>query len=395
MKSITKLFIRTTFSTLFVLATCACAPITIQIGSAVPTATSTPTRILTATATITATTTVTATVVPDTPTPTATSAQPQLPVTGVISLPPQPPQIVVISPPQSDRRDPPRPPQEHEPQQTGPRTPSQPGNFDADGAGTTITFRWEDMSANENGFRIYQVGRSAPVVSLPSHNGTGGMSYSWKGQPCNLSASFFIRAFNDGGESPSSNTETAVTVPCVLSDFKSNSLGNTISFIWDVATTHNESGFRIYEQGVSVPVATRGPSSSSGSTSFDWGGRPCNLIGSFSVRAFNSAGESSDSNKSQAESIPCGPTGLSVTGASKTTITLAWTDNGTNETGFHIYRDDVLALALPAHNDNSPMTADVGQPCGESHAYYVRAFNDAGESIPSAHLNGTTLPCSP
>jgi hypothetical protein len=359
-------------STWLVLA--ACAPITIQIG--VPSLT--PTSNATPTATLTPTFSPTATVITDTPSPTSVPAAANT----------VPPAITVIV-------QPPQPPPQQQP--THPAAPSKPSDLKADGTGTTIAFSWTDNSTNELGFRIYQVGEVAPVITLPAHTATGGMTYNWPGRPCNFSASFYIRSYNDNGESSSSNSDGGVTIPCTPTNFLANSSGNTINFNWAVATPHNESGFRIYQQGVQAPVATRGPNLGSGGTFFAWSGLACNLVGTYFVRAFNSAGESPDSNLIQTETYPCPPNGLTITNVTKTAVDYKWTDNSTNETGFHVYRDDALYTTLPAHPGTGAVTSDAFQPCDQNfpvtHVYSVRAFNYAGESLTSEHVGATTPRC--
>lgn len=355
-----------------VIGLAACAPITIQIG--VPSPTSTPLATLTATSTLTATPTVP--LPTDTPSPTSPSAPTSAPPVITIIVPP--PQI--------------QPPPLQQP--TVPSAPSKPGNFSANGTGTTIAFTWNDSSTNELGFRIYQVGEVAPVITLPEHTSTGGMSYNWAGRPCNLSASYYIRAYNDAGESASSNSDGAVTIPCQPTSFLGTGSGTTISFNWnDLAT--NEAGFRIYQQGANAPVGTRGPNQGGAGTNFALTGLACNLVAKYTVRAFNSAGETADSNLIQAETIPCGPNSLHITSTTKTTVNYVWTDNATNETGYHVYRDDALYVTLPAHNGTGSMNSDAFQNCGQSHVYSVRAFNYAGESNTSEHVGASTLPCFP
>lgn len=352
-----------------ILSVVSCAPISITIG-APPTSTATPTATITTTPIVT-----------DTPTPTIapSTSTPTLAPTPAPSAPP----VIIVQPPSQ--------PQPQQP--PGPSAPSKPDNFKAEGAQTTITFTWTDNSANETGFRIYQAGEVAPVITLPAHPSTGGMSYAWQNRPCALSANYYIRAFNDVGESSSSNSDAAVTVPCVPGNFIATGQGNTISFNWAVVTPHNESGFRIYQEGVAAPVASRGPNLGSGGTIFEWTGRPCNYVGTLTVRAFNSAGESADSNKNQAESIPCAPSGLHLVSATKIVVEFAFTDNATSETGFHVYRDDNLFATLSAHPGTGAMNSAAVDICGRNHVFSVRAFNYAGESLTSEHIGMSTQPC--
>jgi len=278
-----------------------------------------------------------------------------------------------------------------------PATPSKPKDFKAVGSATAIMFSWNDNSVNESGFRIYQDGVTAPVISVDAHPATGGMSSNWTGQVCGFKGKFTIRAFNDVGESGSSNSVNGVTIPCQPTNLIAHAQGNDISFNWAVTNPHNEEGFHIYQQGVPSAVASRGPNLGSGGTNYDLTGLVCNLVATYSVTAFNSAGESPASNLVQSETVPCGATGFTVTSITKDTVTYKWTDNATNETGYRVYRDDVLYVPLPAHAGTGAMNNDAAQQCDVNfpvtHVYAVRAFNSAGESNWSEHVGATTPVC--
>jgi hypothetical protein len=293
-----------------------------------------------------------------------------------------------------------QPPSNNNPQPVNtplPSAPSKPKDFKADGSDSAITFSWGDNSLNETGFRIYQNGISAPIISVDAHAATGGMSYNWPGKSCGFSGKFSVRAFNDAGESGSSNTVNGVTIPCTPKSLIANGQGNAISFNWDVGTNHNEAGFRIYQQGVSAPVGSRGANLGAGGTNFDLTNLPCNLVATYSVRAFNSAGESPSSNLIQSETIPCGPSGFKITSITKDTVSYSWTDNATSETGFHVYQDDTLFATLPPHPGTGTASNDAPQFCDfnfpVTHVYSVRAFNYAGESNTSEHSGATTPSC--
>jgi hypothetical protein len=275
----------------------------------------------------------------------------------------------------------------------GPAAPAKPRNFKAGGSATGITFTWNDNSLDESGFRIYQEGAAAPIASIDSHPATGGMSYNWTGLACGFKARFSVRAYNDAGESDSSNAVDGVTIPCAPTNLVLNGQGNAISFNWAVAKVHNEDGFHIYQQGVSAPVASRGPNKGSGGTIYDLVGLPCNLVATYSVTAYNSAGESPASNLAQSETVPCGPSGLHLTNSTDIVLEYAWTDNATSETGFHVYRDDILFATLAANAGTGTVNSASVDTCGRSHVFSVKAFNYAGESTTSEHVGMSTQPC--
>src|SRR5439155_17767326 len=61
----------------------------------------------------------------------------------------------------------------------------------------------------------------------------------------------------------------------------------------------------------------------------------------YRVRAYNSIATSAYSNQTNAttlSNIPAAPSGLTVTTITSSSVSLAWTDNSNNETGFKIQR---------------------------------------------------------
>jgi hypothetical protein len=80
-----------------------------------------------------------------------------------------------------------------------------------------------------------------------------------------------------------------------------------------------------------------------------------------------------------APSPPAAPTGLQITNSAcihNYNVTLAWTDQADNETGYRVYRDGVLIATLSA---NVTSYVDVPPDPG-SHVYAVEAYNEAGAS---------------
>jgi hypothetical protein len=208
-----------------------------------------------------------------------------------------------------------------------------------------------------------------------------------------LSASFYIRAFNDAGESASSDSDSAVTIPCQLASLIAQGGEGSIHFNWnDLAT--NESGFRMYQEGVAAAVGSRGPDLGSGGINLDLTGLPCNLDAKYFVRAYNSAGESPDSNHTEGITTPCAPSGLKQSGLAKDKVVFIWIDQSTNETGFRIYRDDVAVTTRQANSGSGVQTSwFFDQPCGQNHVFSVKAYNSAGESRTSEHVGMSTDKC--
>ena len=93
--------------------------------------------------------------------------------------------------------------------------------------------------------------------------------------------------------------------------------------------------------------------------------------------------------------IPAGPAGLSVTELSSSSISIAWTDNSTDEDGFKIERctgsnctDFQLLATMPT---NVASITDWGLSKNRTYKYRMCAYNSAGDSCYTNTTTATTL----
>lgn len=84
---------------------------------------------------------------------------------------------------------------------------------------------------------------------------------------------------------------------------------------------------------------------------------------------------------------PLAPSNLTATDISKTSLTLNWTDNSSDENGFNIYQNGTIIAAV-AENTSSRTVANLSP--GTRYTFTVKAFNANGESV-GAFLEATTL----
>jgi len=84
---------------------------------------------------------------------------------------------------------------------------------------------------------------------------------------------------------------------------------------------------------------------------------------------------------------PNAPSQLTASAISYTSLTLNWTDNATDESGFRIYQNDSLIVSTTANVTTSSIT---GLTAGKSYTFSVTAWNANGESA-SASLTTITL----
>jgi hypothetical protein len=95
---------------------------------------------------------------------------------------------------------------------------------------------------------------------------------------------------------------------------------------------------------------------------------------------------------------PIAPVNSSATAVSATEANVTWTNDATNQTGFHIDRatdpnftQNLVTLAAPA---NATSFVDPGLTVGMTYYYRVRAFNAFGDS-PNSNTTSAVLPTLP
>jgi hypothetical protein len=267
-----------------------------------------------------------------------------------------------------------------------------------------VDLSWNDASDNEAGFEVERcLGVDCSDFTQVAQVGAGERSYSDSDVVVNQVYNYRVRAFNAVGASDYSNEEPASTVlPAAPTTLVATAASNTLINLTWTDNADNESGYYVERcQGAGcvnfAPIDTIAPNL----TSYGNPGLDPAVSYSYRIRAFNAAGVSDYSNvASAATDLPAPPTDLTATTTSPNQITLGWTDNANNETGFVVERcagvecGDFAAIATPGANAtgfvNSGLAAD------QSYSYRVLAFNSAGPSLPSnvASAN-TSLPAAP
>jgi len=174
---------------------------------------------------------------------------------------------------------------------------------------------------------------------------------------------------------------------------------DTIALAW-TDNAVNEDGYTIERSldGVNFsPIASTGANASS----YNDTGLNSGTTYHYRVFAFNTAGNSGNSNAASATTpIPQPPvsaTGLTATATSDTAIELTWTDASNNEDGFSIERADAGAgnwAQITSTGANSESYVDTGLTPQTSYDYRVIAFNGVGTAAPSNIATATTLAVS-
>jgi hypothetical protein len=230
-----------------------------------------------------------------------------------------------------------------------------------------VSLTWTDNSDNESGFNITRDGSplasvGANVTSYDDPTATAGTTYE-----------YCVRAYNDCGESGQVCDDGTRLAPpaapsgCVASD----DLCDKVSFSW-TDNSADESGFNIYRDG--SPLGSVGANV----TSYDDPTATPGTTYEYCVRAYNDCGESGqccDDGTRQAP--PAAPSGCVASDDLCDKVSLSWTDNSADETGFNIYRD-----GSPLASVGADVTSydDLTATPGVTYSYCVSAYNDCGES---------------
>lgn len=263
--------------------------------------------------------------------------------------------------------------------------------------GLRIDLSWSDNSGSEIGFRIERATVTNNVPGPFAPVGTVGPNVTvfsdTKIAPLTTYA-YRVVAFNNLGSSLPSNTVTVTTplappnAPSTLKATPSPISPNppTVTLTWR-DNSLNETNFiirRAEDAAFSV-----------GLTSFTVAANTIRYIDRtvlpkttyyYQVLATNASGNSAPSNTASAITpgeIPQAPSGVRVVLATASTVTLAWTDNATNEQGFYIERsaDGVTGWTrVGTVGANVTMFRDSGLNRLTDYWYRVQAYNADGVS---------------
>jgi len=159
----------------------------------------------------------------------------------------------------------------------------------------------------------------------------------------------------------------------------------------------NETGFRVERSPNGSSNWTQIATPSANATSYADTGLTASTTYHYRVRSTNTAGDSANTSvanaTTSAPAAPAAPSGLTATANSSSQITLNWTDNSSNETGFKVERSangssDWSQIATPSANATN--FANTGLTAVTTYHYRLRATNATGDSAYSNTANATT-----
>ncbi|WP_345975654.1 DNRLRE domain-containing protein [Sulfurimonas sp. HSL3-7] len=279
--------------------------------------------------------------------------------------------------------------------------PEQVSNLTANAVTSTqIDINWSEASDNV-GVTAYKIYRDGTYLKQVSSNYASDVGLSESTQYC-----YEVTALDAAGnESAKSSSVCATTnpaeqtVPSAPSSLTANTDGSPQIILNWTDNASNETGFRVERSTSEFSGFIKVADTAANVTSYTDGfGIEASATYYYRVVAINPAGESSYSNTANATTaalptVPSAPTGLNAGTDSSSQITLNWTDNSSDETGFVVERSlsesSGFSTIATAPVGTTSYT-DTSLNASTMYYYRVAAVNDVGISAYTNTASATT-----
>jgi len=258
----------------------------------------------------------------------------------------------------------------------------------------SVKITWTDNANNETGFRIERRTESGSFTQIATVNANTTV-YTNTGLTNNTNYRYRVRAYNAAGDSAASNEVSITTgdTPAAPSNLVAVlATGDSALLSWS-DNSNNESGFMLERRtgsGSYTQIATL----TANTNSYINTGLSPNTTYRYRIRAYNSSGESAWSNEANVTtgSTPAAPTDLRITATTGSSVSLIWTDNASNESGYKIERrtgsGNYVQVATTGANATSYVAS--GLAANTFYQFRVRAYNSAGDSSYSNEVSTVT-----
>jgi hypothetical protein len=284
--------------------------------------------------------------------------------------------------------------------------PNAPSGMSAAGASTTsITASWTNPGGTLSDDYLYWQAGSACAAATKIDIGSVATTKTVTGLTPNTLYCFYSQAVSLGGASASSAIVTArtPTVPAAPTGLTVGSVtSTTIPLSW---TAPSGGGIQNYTVWQWSGASCTGPSS----TAYNVGTGTSYVVGSgtalggastfaFEVAAWNATGQSLLSSCVSGTTLPGGPSGISDTAATTTSITWSWTNPSGTLTDDYLFWQAGSGCSSATKIDIGSVVTTytlTGLASASPYCAYVQAVDSSGASASSSMATGTTLPTAP
>ncbi len=286
----------------------------------------------------------------------------------------------------------------------GPAGPSSPTNLVVEISDSQAELTW-DAVAGATEYRIYSVGSDGTLTRVAEGTTITDTTYTVTGLTNNTTYRYVVRAVNsagiESGDSGEISATPELTIPPVPKNLTANPADTQVTLSWTASNSAEE--YRIYRASTPDGTLARiAEGTTITETNYIDTGLTNDTTYRYTVRAFNSIGESTDSTEVTATPVastvvPPAPANLTAT-AGDTEISLSW-DAVPGATEYRIFRAATATdpLARIAENDTIIVTTytDTGLTNGTTYRYTVRAVNNIGEGIDSSEATAAPALAAP
>jgi len=287
--------------------------------------------------------------------------------------------------------------------------PDAPADLSAQELSSTEIFlEWMDLSVNEEAFEIHEMvtedGRFRFLTSVDAavdfETDSTMVSVTLAEKDPATTYFYQVRAINETGGSPFSNIASATTLhnpPAMVTDLEILEFTQTLIRLRWADNAFNEDGYRIERMAEGVDWATIDTVITNEITYSDTTGIEPGVTYTYRIIGFNNGGESDPSEEIQVTSLhwpPIAPTDLRGEGTQPGEITLFWTDNSDNESGFRIDRrgewDAPWTILDTVDVDGETYRDTLNLFFNRVFYYRITAFSTGGNSETSADISVPT-----
>ncbi|HMO25115.1 MAG TPA: choice-of-anchor D domain-containing protein, partial [Tepidisphaeraceae bacterium] len=289
--------------------------------------------------------------------------------------------------------------------------PSAVVGASASSSGSGIALSWtRNTEGNVAGYRILRSNSANGTYSVVANLVTG-TTFTDGTAPVGQTSFYCIVAVDvhgtasSGFGTASATRQSDTTPPATPTGLTASGTASGILLDWANNTDADLAGYNVYRSSTLNGTYTKINASLLTVSELLDATAPSNATSFYRVSAVDTSGNESgfasiSAFRPSAGDIPTAPTSLIAIANSQTQITISWTDNNNNETGFRIERrignGSFTLLTTVGSNVTNFVDASVG--AGTSYTYRVRALGAAGDSAFSNEATAATpqgIPAAP